>query len=241
MSCSAFCSTEGLWSAYSETTAFPSDALSAINIAAKLSISLISDVRNTMFMSGLNPFPMDYWEQLKPPMQKSAQIHEELAGHKPSGPLKHFWGWDNRLVGTDDPFSLFLALGIPFEVVEDITRDGWIFLSDEDARAVAAGRLKAKEKNLVIRNRAQVSGTHFIPLDEKMSDLMEFKQQIIPELKETPYVDGVSPAVFAWYPTANKALVWNVEESKQTFQIKRDGQLIRTVTVDGLDIELIST
>jgi len=227
--------------AYSETTAFPSDALSAINIAAKLSISLISDVRNTMFMSGLNPFPMDYWEQLKPPMQKSAQIHEELAGHKPSGPLKHFWGWDNRLVGTDDPFSLFLALGIPFEVVEDITRDGWIFLSDEDARAVAAGRLKAKEKNLVIRNRAQVSGTHFIPLDEKMSDLMEFKQQIIPELKETPYVDGVSPAVFAWYPTANKALVWNVEESKQTFQIKRDGQLIRTVTVDGLDIELIST
>ena len=173
-------------------------------------------------------------------MKKSAQLHEELAGFKPSGPLKHFWGWDNRWVGTDDPFSLFLASGIPFEVVEDISSDGWIFLSDEDARAVAEGRLKAKEKNLVIRNRAKVSGSHFIPMDEKIADLMAFKQQIIPSLKETPYVDGEIPVVFAWYPAANKALVWNVEETKQTFQIKRAGQLIRTVTVDGLDVELIS-
>ncbi len=125
-------------------------------------------------------------------------------------------------------------------MVEDISRDGWIFLSDEDARAVSEGRLKAKEKNLVIRNRAKVSGSQFIPMDEKMGDLMEFKQQIIPELKETPYVDGVIPAVFAWYPTANKALLWNVQETKQTFQIKRAGQLIRTITLDGLDVELIS-
>ena len=226
--------------AYSETTAFPADALSAKNIAAKLSISLISDVRNTMFMSGLDPFPIGHWDQIKPAMQKSAQLHEELAGHKLSGPFKHFWGWDNRWVGTDDPFSLFLASGIPFEVVEDISRDGWIFLSDEDARAVAEGRLKAKENNLVIRNRAKVSGDHFIPMEEEMGDLMEFKQQIIPKLKETPYVDGEIPAVFAWYPTANKALIWNVQETKQTFQIKRAGQLIRTVTIDGLDVELIS-
>ena len=35
--------------AYSETTAFPADKLSASNMAAKLSVSLLSDVHNTMF------------------------------------------------------------------------------------------------------------------------------------------------------------------------------------------------
>jgi hypothetical protein len=42
---------------YSETTAFPADRLSAANMAAKLVISTLADVRHTMFMSGLTPFP----------------------------------------------------------------------------------------------------------------------------------------------------------------------------------------
>ena len=226
--------------AYSETTAFPADALSAQNLAAKLSISLISDVRNTMFMSGLKPYPFSYWDILGPAMQKSARIHEELAGHKPAGPFKHFWGWDNRLVGTDKPFSLFLASGIPFETAETLTADGWIFLSNEDARAVAENRLKAKEKNLVIRNNANISGDQFIPMDENMSDLLKFKKQIIPGLKDIPYVDGDIPAVFAWYPTTRKALIWNVEEKTYTFNIKRNDKTLRTVSVGGLDVMLIS-
>jgi hypothetical protein len=226
--------------AYSETTAYPADALSANNMAAKLTISLIADVRNTMFMSGLNPIPSNYWETLSPAMQKSTQLHEAIAGHKLSGPFKHFWGWDNRLVGTDNPFSLFLASGIPFEVTEDITPEGWIFLSDEDARAVAEGRLNAKEKNLVIRKEAKVSGSHFIPMDESMSDLMKFKNKIIPKLNDTPYVGGEIPAVFAWYPTARKALLWNVTEKMQSYQIKRADLVLQTVSVDGLDVKLIS-
>jgi hypothetical protein len=226
--------------AYSETTAYPKDALSAKNMAAKLSVSLIADVRNTMFMNGLVTFPDGYWELLKPAMQKSAKLHEAIAGHKPAGPFKHFWGWDSRIVGRDKPFSLFLASGIPFEVTEELSADGWTFLSDEDALAVEEGRLKAAEKNLVVRNRAKVSGDHFIPIEEEISDVMRFKKQVIPALKETPYVDGEIPAVFAWYPTANKALIWNVQETKQAFQIKREGQLLQTVTVGGLDVELIS-
>jgi len=41
--------------AYSETTAYPANELSAGNMAAKLAVSTLSDVRNTMFMSGLTP------------------------------------------------------------------------------------------------------------------------------------------------------------------------------------------
>ena len=226
--------------AYSETTVFPEAALSAKNMAAKLSISLIADVRNTMFMSGINPIPVPYWEVLKPAMKKSAQVHEEIAGHKPAGPFKHFWGWDSRLVGRDKPFSLFMASGIPFEVTEDITPDGWIFLSDEDARAVAEGRLNAMDKNLVIRNNVNISGDYFIPMDENMGDLFKFKKQIIPGLKEIPYVEGDIPAVFAWYPTARKALIWNVEEKRHTYKIVRSNKTLRTVSVDGLDVMLIS-
>ncbi|MBC8185875.1 hypothetical protein H8E88_32710 [candidate division KSB1 bacterium] len=45
--------------------------------------------------------------------------------------------------------------------------------------------------------------------------------------------------IFAWYPSARKALLWNVEEKKQTFKIVRDNQMLRTVTVDGLDVALV--
>ncbi|MEN8193971.1 MAG: hypothetical protein ABFS12_14200, partial [Bacteroidota bacterium] len=157
--------------AYSESTTYPQDALSAKNMAAKLTVSLFTDVRNTMFMSGLHPFPIEYWKILAPAMKKSAQLHEEIAGLKPKGPFKHFWGWDSRLVGTDKPFSLFLASGIPFEVVDDVTKDGWIFLSNEDAKSVVDNRLSAKNNNLVVRKEAKVMGNNFIEMDETLNDI----------------------------------------------------------------------
>ncbi len=226
--------------AYSESTAYPHDALSAKNMAAKLSISLISDVRNTMFMSGIQSFPIGHWKTLAPAMKKSAAFHEEIAGHKPKGPFKHFWGWDNRLIGTDKPFSLFLASGIPFEVVDDATKDGWIFLSNEDAKSVVEGRVSAKNKNLVVRKEAKTTGNDFIPMDETLKDIFDFKKRVIPTLKNIPYVEGDSPVIFSWYPTAGKALLWNVNEQKQKYNVKRDGKIICSVTLEGLDVALIS-
>jgi hypothetical protein len=41
--------------AFSETTAYPANQLSAKNMAAKLHISTISDVRNTMMTGYCNP------------------------------------------------------------------------------------------------------------------------------------------------------------------------------------------
>lgn len=226
--------------AYSESTTYPQDALSAKNMAAKLNVSLLSDVRNTMFMSGLHPFPIEHWKTLAPAMKKSAQLHEEIAGLKPKGPFKHFWGWDSRLVGTDKPFSLFLASGIPFEVIDYITTDGWIFLSNEDAKSVVEGRVSAKSKNLVVRKEAKVTGNDFIQMAETLEDIFDFKKRIIPTLKNIPYVDGDSPVIFSWYPTAGKALLWNVNEEKQNYNVKRDGKIISSVTIEGLDVALIS-
>lgn len=226
--------------AYSESTAYPQDALSAKNMAAKLSVSLFSDVRNTMFMSGIQPFPLEYWKILTPAMKNSVQIHEEIAGLKPSGPFKHFWGWDSRLVGKDKPFSLFLASGIPFEVVDELTQDGWIFLSNEDAISVVEGRVAAKSNNLVVRKEAEIHGTNFIELDETLEDIFAFKKRIIPALKNIPYVEGDIPAIFSWYPTAGKALLWNVNEEKKDYNIVCNGRVICSVSIDGLDVMLIS-
>ncbi len=226
--------------AYSESTTYPEDALSAKNMAAKLTVSLFTDVRNTMFMSGLNPFPVEYWKTLAPAMKKSARLHEEIAGLKPSGPFKHFWGWDSRLVGKDQPFSMFLASGIPFEVIDELTTDGWVFLSNEDAKSVVEGRVKAKSQNLVVRKEAKVVGGNFIEMEESLDDIFAFKNRVIPSLKNIPYVDGETPVIFSWYPTAGKALLWNVNEEKKSYNIVRNGEIIQSVTIEGLDVMLVS-
>ncbi len=226
--------------AYSESTSYPADALSAGNMAAKLSVSLLSDVRNTMFMSGLKPFPADHWNVLGPAMKKSAELHKKIAGFKPKGPFKHFWGWDSRMVGTDKPFSLFLASGIPFEVEDEFTKEGWIFLSDEDARSVVEGRILAKNKNLMVRREAYLKNDDFIQINETLDDIFAFKKRIIPDLKNIPYVEGNIPVVFSWYPEAGKALLWNVNEVKHLFQIRFNGKPVRRVSIEGLDVALVS-
>ncbi len=110
--------------AYSETTAFPADRLSARNLAAKLVVSTIADVRNTMFMSGATPFPIEHWTTLGPAMRRQAALHEKLGGHTTRGPFKHFWGEAGRYVSDDNPYSLFLAAGVPFEVCDGAAQRG---------------------------------------------------------------------------------------------------------------------
>ena len=225
--------------AYSESTSYPADALSAKNMAAKLNISLISDVRNTMFMSGLPPLPSDRWSVLEPAMKKSAELHKQIAGHKPAGPFKHFYGWDSRLVGRDRPFSMFLATGIPFEVVDEITDNGWIFLSNEDAKGVAEGRVSSTAKNLIVRQGLDVEHKSFVTVDENMEELFRIKRDVVKSLKNVPYVEGDIPVVFAWYPTVKKALVWNVNENRQVFRIRYNNKIINSVELEGLDVALV--
>jgi hypothetical protein len=201
--------------AFSETTAYPADRLSAANMAAKLVISTLADVRHTMFMSGLTPFPRDHWATLGPAMQQQTALHELVAGHRPRGPFKHFWGEAQRMVGDDRPFSLWLATGVPFEVVEQPSSDGWTFLSDFDACELAS-RSSAAKAQWLCRPSAKTRSPGMAVLEESLPDLFAFKNRIRQKLLNVPHVAEDLPAVCAWYPTAGRVVVWNLtDESRE--------------------------
>lgn len=204
--------------AYSESTAYPADKLSAASMAAKLVIATLADVRHTMFMSGLTPFPREHWRVLAPAMREQARRHEEIAGHPPRGPFKHFWGEAQRLVGDDMPFSLWLAAGVPFEVVEDVPADGWTFLSDFDARQLAA-RQAGSNTRLVCRDSASVYPAGAERLSESLPAMFAFKKRIGFQLQNVPHVAEDEPAVCAWYPTARKVMVWNLADQPRALTV----------------------
>ncbi len=224
--------------AYSETTAFPADKLSASNMAAKLVVSTLADVRNTMFMSGATPFPRSHWETLAPAMKTQAMLHARLAGHKPRGPFKHFWGERSRWVGEDKPFSLFLASGVPFEVTDKPARDGWTFLSDSDAHAVADGELVSAGTKFIHHPLERVKVPEMEALEESLETLFTFKSRIAPELEGVPHVLENEPVVCAWYPTARAVLLWNLSEQPKTLTVKYRS-VCREVSVPALGAGLV--
>ncbi len=216
---------------YSETTG-AGGPLSARNRAAKLSVTLLSDVRNTLFMGRI---PDEQWDTLIPAMKKSALIHSRIAGHKPHGPFKHYWGEYSRWVGDDNPYSLFLASGIPFEVTRNPSDSGWTFLSDFDTQAVSLGKLKSNGTTFICRENKgnKIKGCLAVP--ESLEDLFAFKHQVIHQLGNTPYVVEDKPVVCVWYPSARSVLLWNLSEERQDFTVQyREAK--RSVSVDGLGI-----
>ena len=225
--------------AYSETTAYPEDKLSATNMAAKLHITTIADIRNTMMMSGLKPFPFTHWSTLAPAMRKAASLHRIIAGQKPEGPLKHYWGESSRLVGDDKPYSLFLASGIPFEVTDVPAKDGWTFLSDFDFTDIATNRLVSYGTTFVYRAKTGTNPTGARFLEENLNDIYAFKKEIIPQLGQIPYVSENLPVVCAWYPKIKKVLLWNLSESKETFTVICADKKY-PVEIAALDAEIVS-
>jgi len=195
--------------AFSETTAYPADKLSARNLAAKLTISTLADVRHTMFMSGLTPFPRTHWATLGPAMREQARQHELVAGHRPQGPFKHVWGEAQRYVGDDRPFSLWLAVGVPFEVVAFPAPAGWNFLSDFDLQEWGPSK-PAFAGQLVCRPQPAVGGPGWEVVPETLDALFAFKRRVRASLMNVPVVEEETPVVCAWYPTARRALLWNL-------------------------------
>jgi hypothetical protein len=195
--------------AFSETTAYPADKLSARNLAAKLVTSTIADVRHTMFMSGLTPFPSAHWATLGPAMREQARLHELVGGHRLRGPFKHVWGEAQRYVGDDKPFSLWLAAGVPFEVVEKPAHDGWNFLSDFDAQEQSQSK-SAFSGQLVCRARPATGGECFEAVPETLEALFAFKRRLRASLANVPVVEEETPVVCAWYPSAQRVLLWNL-------------------------------
>ncbi|MCC6696034.1 MAG: twin-arginine translocation signal domain-containing protein [Candidatus Hydrogenedentes bacterium] len=224
--------------AYSETTAFPAVKLSARNMAAKLAVSTLSDVRNTMYMSGITPFPVTHWDVLAPAMRKHAAIHERLAGHKPAGPFKHYWGEASRYIGDDNPYSLFLAAGVPFEVTEQLGPEGWTFLSEWDARDVAEGKLQSAGTTLIARQAATPAAASIRVVSEDLPALFALKKEVTANLRDVPYVVDDEPVVCGWYPSARAVLLWNLEETGKSLSVAYNDKRI-PVEVDALDVALI--
>lgn len=223
--------------AFSETTAFPADKLSAANLATKLAISTIADVRQTMFMSGLTPFPREYWATLGPAMREQARLHERVAGHRLRGPFKHVWGEAQRCVGDDKPFSLWLALGVPFEVVEHPTSEGWNFISDFDARELTPAQLKPAAR-VVCRSAPPRAGQGSEVVPETLEALFAFKRRVGESLANVPVVAEETPTVCAWYPSARRVLLWNLlsEARRVTVRFRRQ---IRTAELGPLGSALL--
>ena len=220
--------------AYSETTAYPADKLSAANLGAKLVISTLADVRHTMFMSGVTPFPKAHWTTLAPLMQRQAGFHRVLAGHALRGPFKHYWGEASRWCGDDRPFSLFLAAGIPFEVTDKPARDGWTFLSEADANAAANGQLVSRGTQFVSRPLAS-NAPALEQCAESLEALLAYKRRLG---DQTPFVENAEPAVLGWYPSARAALIWNPAAARKVFSV-RYGTRSREISLDALDSALL--
>jgi len=210
--------------AFSESTAFPADQLSAANLAAKLAVSTLSDVRNTMFMSGLTPFPATHWQTLGPAMKQQAAIHAQVAGHRPAGAWKHYWGEHSRYVGDDKPFSLFLAAGVPFEVCDSLPGEGWTFLSDADA----AAQLQATGTELVTRGK----------VPETLDGIFAFKRSIRDRLAAVPHIEEEEPAVCSWLPSASRVLVWNLGRERRELTVRYRERRIR-VSAGALELVLV--
>lgn len=214
--------------AWSETTAFPADALSVENMCAKLTVSTIADVRHTIFMSGLTPFPKSYWATLSTAMRVQKRYHERIAGHQLKGPLKHFWGEASRYVGKDKPFSLWLASGIPFEVIENPEqgRDGWVFMSDEDYYHLDK---HVNKRNIIVREGIAKKNDPVVSVHEDAEALWKWKKGIAPQLKKDkiPYIVEEYPSVCAWYPEAKCVLVWNLSAAPMNLTLQFGDRMVR--------------
>ncbi|MDO5307880.1 MAG: twin-arginine translocation signal domain-containing protein [Planctomycetia bacterium] len=212
--------------AFSETTVFPAGTLSVENMASKLSVSTLSDVRNTCFMSGLRPIEPEFWPVLNKRMQSERQFHAKLLNQKPKGPFKHYYGSAARYCAGENAYSLFLACGVPFEVCDELPNDGYVFLADADANAVERGAVEPTGAKLIARFQSQAN--RFTAVAEQLEALFEFRRAILLQLQEQqiPYVEEEIPIVLAWYPDVNLVYLWNLSKEDKTFHLRCGEKLV---------------
>ena len=108
-------------------------------------------------------------------------------------------------------------MGIPFEVTGEPAADGFTFLSDADAQTVDS--LPSTGTTFVGRPQPGLSAkVRAIP--ESLPELFAWKRELLPQLGKTPYVEGESPVVCAWYPTARAVLLWNLSRQRQDLTLR---------------------
>lgn len=224
--------------AFSESTAFPSNSLSAANMAAKLNVSTIADVRHTMLMSGLVPVPRTHWIAMADHIKRHTDAHAILAGHEPRGPFKHLWTDDDRRISDDNPYSLFLASGVPFSVCDAPAKDGYTFLSDYASHALASGRMAASGSQLIVRPGNGVKENQVRGVAESMEEMFALKHEIMNKMPDVPVVVEDKPVICAWFPTAHAVFLWNLSDQRADLTL-RCGTDHHATRVESLDFALI--
>ena len=219
--------------AFSETTII--QELSAENYVSKLSVSTLSDVCNTMYMC---PIPASYWGLIAPRMNRERDYHNRIVGLKAKGPFKHFWGLADRYCPGYNAYSLFLALGVPFEVCDEIPADGWAFLGDYSAFEMERGELASKGAQCVARVNSDTG--RFIRVPETFEELFKFRKTLLPAFQEqgVPYIEEETPAALSWYPEANAMYIWNVEKVDKVVTL-RVGSKTFSTTIKALDSAMV--
>ena len=76
-----------------------------------------------------------------------------------------------------------LAAGVPFEVTKEPAKDGWTFLAEFDARAVAEGILKSNGTTFVYQQKNEYRLKEGISIKESLKDIFALKQKLRPQLQ----------------------------------------------------------
>ena len=210
--------------------------LSAENLASKLAVATLSEVRNTMYFC---PIPPEYWKTLAPRMKKEAFFHKRILNQKARGPFKHFWGMDDRYMAGYDAFSLFLALGVPFEVCDTLPNDGWVFLGNASAEALESGSLEMTNAKFIARIASQ-SG-RFTSIPESFEEMFQFRRSLLDgfQKQEIPYVEEETPVVLSEYPECHTILIWNIEAASKNIHVRKGNQSIALV-LSPLDSAMVT-
>jgi hypothetical protein len=109
-------------------------------------------------------------------------------------------------------------MGVPFEVADTLPKDGCVFLSDFDARELAAQAPRTGAR-LFCRSSAPVRPAWAETTGETLAELFALKHRLGRSLDAVPHILEDEPAVCAWYPTAHKVLVWNLCEQPRTLTV----------------------
>ena len=164
-------------------------------------------------------------------------MHSIIAGHGMKGPVKLWWGLPGRYVSDDNPYSLAMALGIPFEMCRVQPTNGWIFLGDYDAMEPPQTPIGANAAVICRPGvRSRWPNTQFVA--ERLADLAALRQRIVAAYPNMPHVAENAPVVLAWYPSAKAAILWNLSRDAQSVTLKA-GSITRSVALEPLGAELL--
>jgi hypothetical protein len=226
--------------AYSESTAFPPTGLSAENLGRKIAVPLMAGVPNVMFMSGIRMYPRAYWPTLKRHIASARQIAARLPAERPTGVLKQWFGPGVRSVAGGWPLVECLALGLPVTAVRNVTPGGAYLIQAEDIPFLPEAVLSDADTTIVTTGTARPAEARcrWIDAGRDSSSRWEARDAILHDQKDAPHVTGTVPVAVRWYRGAGTLLLWNVNETEQTFNLVFGGRS-KGVKVGPGDLSLV--